>query len=232
MGTIFMIDYSDSLDTIWSQLVYTEARLLKDPRAKDLAPVITKMLDRWETVSAGQRTCWHHEIVAQAGVDYEDEQLDETVDDVDHAIIHIDRDRESLRYRRYFPHGKAEIIRLGLETELDRVRTWPTQLGGESEKPLQKLGTRVATHLADGDAAVAERRDAVTATGTQRVREIVKLVEDVNGARRSLFGLLLQRGEEAKLDPSWAQGFFRKSTATVKSAKAKVAGTPEGGAKG
>jgi hypothetical protein len=225
MSTIYTIQNDESLDRVWSELVYTEARLTKDKRTVDLADSIAKLVARCEQTQLSQRAVWRAEIVAQAGVDYADELLDETVDEVSHNLLHIERDRTSPRYRRYFREASSAIIRLGLEAEVDRVRAWPASLSTEPEKPLQKVGSRLADDIKAGDEALKERRDAVAATADHRVREIVRLIEDCNAARRSLLGELITRGESNKLPAEWATGFFRKSTRTAK--KKPVAELPE-----
>jgi hypothetical protein len=64
--------------------------------------------------------------------------------------------------------------------------------------------------IAEGDAALEQRREAVTARATHRLDVILPLFDDVNATRQSLFGLLTQRGVERKRDRRWAAGFFRR----------------------
>ncbi len=57
-----------------------------------------------------------------------------------------------------------------------------------------------------------------------RVKEIVTFIDDVNAARRSVFGALVTRGEERGRDADWAGRFFRR---TVRSPNEPKAGEPE-----
>jgi hypothetical protein len=223
------IQYDETLLGLWEELVYSEARLLKNKLTADLAKKIGLHLKEWEKVSGGQLACWRAEIVAQAGVDEENEDLDETVADLDHAIYSLDRDTSSPRYKRYFTKAPSHVIRLGLESELGVVRTWPDSLAGEPEKALQDVGKRLAKDVAEGDAAVAERRGAQTRTKDHRVRDIVKLVDAVNATRRTIYGELIQRGEKAGQPKNWASRFFRKSSASAVAKEPKAEGpAPEG----
>lgn len=219
------IQHSDSLDTVWEELVYTEARLESDKDAKDFAKDIAELIERTEGVRQGQLKVWRAEIAAQARVDAADDALDDDVDDVDTELLHVVRqNRSSPRYKHYFSKPKHEVIRLGLQSQLGKVRTWPDSLKNEAEKTLQKLGTRLAATIEEGDAALNARLTAAQQRAMHRVTEIIALIDDVNAARRSLYGALVTRGEERGRDPEWAGRFFRR---TVRSPKKVKAGEPE-----
>ncbi|WP_437733157.1 hypothetical protein [Sorangium sp. So ce1335] len=217
------IHHDDSLDHIWSILVYEEARLLKDRNASDLAPEAGALVERWAQVNAGQRSAWRAEIVAQAGVDAEDDLLDDTIDEIDNDLLRVFRDRDAPQRKRYFKRARHEIVRLGLESELEVVRAWPASLKTEGEAALQALGARLEADIARGDAAVDERQRAVAATADQRVREIVRFVDELNAARRTRYGLLIQRAEERRLPKDWPGRFFKKSSQGTKRTKAAPA---------
>jgi hypothetical protein len=206
---------------MWDMLVWEGARLLNDKNAEDQAPEVDALLDRWEIVKTGQRKAWRAEIIAQAGVDACDDDLDDTVDEVDNELLRVERDRDTPRYKRYFKKARHQIVRLGLESEIEEVRTWAPSLKSEQEKPLKQLGTRLAGNIETGDAAVAERQAAAGKTSDQRVREIVRFVDDVNASRRTRLGILIQRAEELKLAPDWPYRFFKKSTQGPKKVKAQ-----------
>jgi len=205
--------HAESLDAIWEELVYTEARLMKDEHAKDLAAHFASLLKRWEKVQQGQRAAWREEIVAQAWVDAEDDALDDTVETVGRALLAADGyDRKAPRFKRYFPKAPNAVMRFGLESELALVRAWPDSLRGEREDELQALGPRVARDVQDGEAAVAARTAAAAGRADHRVREIVRFVDDVNGARRSAYGELIQRAQKKGLPADWPSRFFRRGS--------------------
>ncbi len=224
------IGYGESLDNIWEELVYTEARLMLDPNAEDLAKEFTAMLARWAKVDAGQRAVWRGEIIAQVRVDAENDTLDDTTDDIGDAVYQAeDKDRTSTRYRRYFGSRRpSEIIKMGLESQLGVVRPWVEALKTEPEKELHALGTRLEGNVETGTVAVEGRMKAATDSTNFRVRERMRFVDDVNGLRDSVHGILAQRAVKKKLGKSWPDRFFRRGP----SGGSKKGGDGEGGGSG
>lgn len=209
------IQYSESLETVWDELVYTEARLLRSAPAREHAPLFKALLTRWDHVSAGQRQLWRGEIVAQAAVDAEDEELDQLVDEIDAGCQRtMGRERTSSRYQRYFKRPRNEIIRQALEAELETVRDWPKSLKSEPEAELQVLGKQLDKRIGSGDAAVEARRTAGATRADHRVREINTFIDAVNGTRQSVYGLLVTRGQKEGLPKTWAASFFRKRSSS------------------
>ena len=222
------IPHDEGLDSIWEELVYSESRTLKDKNAKDQAKPFAQLIERCDEIRAGQRQAWRAEIVAQAGVDAADDALDDDVDDLDTELLHAERgERTSPRYKHYFSKPKNEIVRLGLESELGKVRGWPASLKAEPEKPLQKMAGRFETDIEAGDAAIKERQETAQVRSAHRVKEIVTFIDDVNAARRSIYGILLSRGEELKMDSDWAGRFFRRTARAPKAKAEKVLAQPE-----
>lgn len=217
--TIPTIEHDSSLDNVWEELVFTDARARHDPNAADLAPQIAELIQRTEAVRNGQYAVWRAEIVAQAGVAASDDDLDDLVDEVDGVLLQAEgRDRTSARYRRYFPKAPSSVIRLGLESQLGKTRAWPESLKSEPEPQCKTLGERMDGVVKRGDEALGKRRNAIAATADHRVREIVTLIDDVNNARLAIYGVLLQRAAEKKLPKDWAKRFFRRSHRTPKQA--------------
>lgn len=225
------LPYADSLDRHWEELIYTEARLLSDARAADLAPPIALLITRVESTRQEQRTTWRDEVRAQAAVDAADDALDEDVAAVAKALLDQTRgDRKDPRYRRYFPKAPSDTIALGLQSELGRVESWPASLQGDPDPALQALGEKLQTSVEQGKAALGERTRAAMARADYRVRSIVRLIDDINAARLSLFGTLAQRAATTpQLDRAWPDRFFRHVTRKPKAAKPSAPPAPSGG---
>ena len=200
----------ESLENVWEELIYTEARRVHDPHAKDLVPVVSKLAARRSQVREGQEAAWRAEVVAQAGVDGADDTLDEIVSRISVTLLHAVGDRTSPRFTRYFKNAPNIIIRMGLASEIEVVRGWPESLKGEAEKELKILGKDLADAIAVGDAALEERRRAAAARADHRVREIIPLIEDINAARLSLYAELTLRSGKHRLPRDWADRFFRR----------------------
>lgn len=211
-----LLSERSKLTSLEDELSYMLARLEADPDAADLAPVVAELLERIEGQVQKQRRMWRAEIVAQARVDAANEQLDRTTNEFVRAADHVIGDRRSPRFVRYFPVAPNLVIRKGLESQIQTCRGWPDALRGEPEDILQGFAARFEEAFAAGDAALELRRKAAGARADHRLRELLPLIDDLNNARRSLDGVLRQRGVERNKPRDWAMGFFlrgRKSRA-------------------
>jgi len=206
-----------SLDSTWGEMVFTEARLTGDSNAKEFAPLFTELRGRLEQVRSGQMGAWREELVAQAAVTAADNALDDWVHALDVALTHlVAGDTQSPRFRRYFATAPSLIIRMGLESELGRVRGWTDSLASEPEKELQDFGTKLRTIVAQGDAALEARRKAAASRTDHRVRSISTLVDDINNARLSLYGMLAKKAADLRLPRDWPDRFFQHTTRSAK----------------
>lgn len=212
MGLVRTIQASDSLDTIWEELVYSEARFLGDPLTRDLAEPHAALLTTLDAVRVKQRAAWRDEIIAQAGIDAVNITLDSLTTDFGARLLSVVRgNRASPRWRRYFPGAVFEIVRLALGRQVAAVRGWPNSLRGEPEAEIKPFGDRFETVTKQADAALQARIDAASRRNDHRVREVLALIDDVNAARTSALGRLLQRAVKNDLPREWAEGFFRRS---------------------
>jgi hypothetical protein len=101
---------------------------------------------------------------------------------------------------------------VGLESEISRVRGWADSLASEPNQSLKEQGTRLATLIAQGEAALDRRRKAAGARGDHRVRSITSLIEQINTTRAALYGQLATKAAAAGLPTDWPNRFFRKAT--------------------
>ena len=155
------------------------------------------------------------EVAAQAVVRAADDALDDCVQAIGRALIDAERgNRQSVRYKRYFTSTPSAVVRMGLESELSRVRGWVASLASEPEQSLKDLGTRLAAIIKQGEAALEQRRQAVSARSDHGVRVVTPLIEDINAARGSLYGSLAEQGRKARLPLDWPSRFFRRSSRT------------------
>ncbi len=204
-------------DTVWDALVFFEARSLHDLNAADLAPLVAPFLVRCETVRTDRYVVRRGELIAQAAVAAANDTLDDTVSAVDEGMQRVvDRNRDAARYTRYFTSNPWIIIRLGLQSELAKVRGWVASLKSEPETQLRQLGDTLEKNVKAGDAAVQGRIDAAAKRADHRVREIVTLIDDVNALRLSLYGTLVTRAAERKLPKDWPNRFFRRAERSPK----------------
>lgn len=202
-----------SMDSLWEELVFTEARLLGDDNAKEFAPTMRQLMERLERARSGQLAAWREEIAAEAAVAEADDLLDDWVHALDVALLGIlEQDTLSPRYRRYFSEAPSAIMRLRLEKQIARVRDWADSLAREPERPLQELGARLRTLMAKGNAALERRRRAGAVRQDHRVRTIKPMISDINDTRRALFGTLTKKAVDLHLPRPWPNRFFRQGS--------------------
>jgi hypothetical protein len=208
---------SESLDSIWEELVFTESRLAGDDQAQEFTPTISQLIARLEEVRSGQLGAWREEVVAQAAVTAADDQLDDWIHSFEVTLTSLlAGDTQSPRRKRYFSSAPWTIIRLGLESEIGRVRGWADSLATEPEQVLKDLGTRLRQLIEQGDAVLERRRNAASSRTDHRVRSIASLVDDINGARLSLYGSLAKKAADLHLSSDWPSRFFRRTARTPK----------------
>jgi hypothetical protein len=85
------------------------------------------------------------------------------------------------------------------------------------------LAPRLAGDLDAGDAALALQAQAAGSTASQRLKDIVALIDDVNAARLALYGQLVTIAEANHLPPDWPKRFFRRAPKTAAPKKPPVA---------
>ena len=227
------IQYADSLDYVWEEVTYTEARLAADPRTGDLAPRFAGFYPRLDAVRSAQYGVWRGEIVAQAHVDAADEALDACVVAVGDEIDRAGDDRASPRRQRYLgPLTARKVAAQALESELKVVRAWPDSLATEEEAALHGCAEPLRVAVAKGEAAVDERARSQNARKDFMARERAKLVDALNDLRTEVHAELAKRVVPNKLGREWPAGFFRKgpSSRAAKGAEEK-ADEKAGGAK-
>lgn len=208
-----MVRDSEALESVAQELLFTESRLKSDEHAKDLAPPMSKLISDVDQVRTGQVAASRDEVTAHAAVAAADDQLDDCIKAFDRGLQDVVRgNTESPRYRRYFAGAPWTYIRLGLESEISRVGGWPASLAGEPEQPLKDWGQSLTKLIAQGQAALEQRRQAVAARKDHRVRSITSLIEEINTARATLYGDLAKKAASAGLPIDWPSRFFRRSS--------------------
>jgi hypothetical protein len=203
---------SESLDSVAEELLFTSSRLDSDEHGKEFAPAVTTLIAQVDLVRTGQVGASRDEVAAQAAVSAADDLLDDWIQSFSRTLNDIVRgDTQSPLYKRYFTAAPWTFIRMGLESEISRVRGWVDSLASESNPSLKDLSARLATLIAQGEAALDRRRKAASARSDHRVRSITSLIEEVNATRAALYGQLATKATETGLPLDWPGRFFRKS---------------------
>jgi hypothetical protein len=217
---------AESLDTVWEEIVYSKSGLKGNKSTESFLGKIDPFIKQLTTLKEGQLKCWEDEQVTQALVDYYNYALDRLVEEFGAAkLAAIRREnphwkekeaRESAEYTLYIKKGStiSDIIRLGLASELPVVEPWADLIRRETDALLLPFAERFEDIVTKGKEAVAARAKALVATSEHRTRQINPFIKELNAARTSLHGQLLDLSTTLKFPKSWADTFFRKSTAS------------------
>jgi hypothetical protein len=202
------------LDVIWVYMVYLEARLLRDPNAKDLAPNVTILLERIENAAKEQRGRFRSIINSQAAVDGVNFSMDKNVIRFSRVLLNteeIEHDLKHPHYELYYTMSASKIEKLALEAEVKIVRPWLASLKNETDPAVLAFAAIFDGDLNAADVVLKGLEDAKSARQEQRVREIIPLVKDINDACKEIFGTLTAKAPSLKMPEEWADGFFYKS---------------------
>lgn len=95
----------------------------------------------------GQVGVSRDEVITQAAVSAADDQLDDWIVSFDRALKDIVHgDTQSPLYKRYFTSAPWTFIRMGLESEISRVRGWVDSRASESNQSLKDQGATCDAH--------------------------------------------------------------------------------------
>lgn len=203
------IQLASSLEVIWMESAYTRACTKAEPLAQDLEPIFIAFVKRTLEVGAEQRNHWEDDLIQQANIRFLNINLDSQTSSVDkHVLLRVDMNRKDSEYQQFFPQAPSAIIKLGLESQLDVVRGWPTKLDAIDDAQIQAHGKSLGQLIVQGDAAIQARADARARTAVHRVRRIEALIHDLNAARQSAYGELLKRAVANDKPKAWARAFF------------------------
>ena len=181
------------------------ARIRRNPFTQGLVAEVDAFESRIEAAIAEERNLLEAEASAAAAVQFADHDLDQSVD-----FVSANVDNRSLLGQRLFGHLRpSELKRPILGGQLDVMKTWPEALVEADKAVLKDHAPVVAARTQAGEAAANEKKTA--ALNLQNFRTIgtrVKLNQDHNKLRKSLFGKLGEIQHEHKLGAGWAESFF------------------------
>jgi uncharacterized protein (UPF0147 family) len=198
-------------NVVWLHLAYLASRLASDPRAAEYVPTATALLARVENAIIAQRVTRFGQIAAQAKIDYLNYTLDASVVRCSRVLLNlpdIDQDTDHPRYARYYKEPLSRITRLALEPELRIVRAWIESLRGEPEPEVQAFAEIFQDGVTAGEEALRQREGARAAKKDHRVREVIRLIDDINKDLKVIHSKLTAKAAEQKLGDDWADSFF------------------------
>ena len=154
---------TSSLSVIRDDLVYTASRLLADPNASSLEKVIAGLLLEWASVNTTQLQLWDDKSRADALVNAADDAIDDFITEFASTMRALPGGEKNPLWSLFFKVAPYQLAAPVLGDELEAVRRWSKLLAKPTDaslaawkKPLDKL-------IAQADAAVKAREDAVLA---------------------------------------------------------------------
>lgn len=216
-----------------ADVLFTESMLKAAQHHGKLHRAVRALVERWTDVDAARSAAEDGVVRANARVAWVDLGLDRQVRAFANELLRdAGGNAEDKAFRAFFPEAPNEVVRLGLESEIERC----ARFGAVREKvALSKTAAAklaaVEEALTAGKAAVQARRDAFTAR-TGASLDVASWKEAANAARESVYIQLrawaLEHGEER----GYADRFFPAGSARPARAASGADDDKDDGGKG
>lgn len=200
-----------SLEAQADECVYTEARLLADPRASRHAKRLAATRKQALTLRDARDECWANETRAQAAVDAVDDALDDLIARLANELAYADGGkRTGARYKLYFKRAPSEMISLGLASAREAVGGWLTPLASEPEASFKDMARTLKSLLSRAEKVLKAREAALVKTATFRARELLPFVDGHNRSRQAVHAdLSVYAAASRDVTANWPDSFFR-----------------------
>lgn len=200
-------------DTPWEQarkdVRHTAASVAAEEAHEALAKPLRTLLVQWATIDQERRDADDAMVDANARVRRLDTKLDDAVEKLaSRLLFEVHQDRKHATFLKFFPEPPSEVVRLGLESEIERTKAFDdvAQNIGASKPILVILATLEALRQ-HGTAALQGRVEVAKRQG----RVVLRTSEwkaAANTARRSIENALDAYAIEAKLARDYSDDFF------------------------
>jgi len=200
----------EGLETLRSEIRYTERRLLARLETVALAAPFHGLVVQWPDIRDAQLAHWDAEDDADVAVGNLDDDADDLVLPISHKLLSVFGSSDHPLYARIFGSDTPSTIQgLGLESQIKRMAEWPASLRAASPE-LVGLADQVQTVLTAGRTTLDGRVAASSARADYRVTEIRAFFDEVNSTRMTAYGQLLGIAASTGKPKTWATRFFRK----------------------
>jgi hypothetical protein len=192
-----------------SEALFTVSVLEASGVHEKLLRAMKQHLDRWAQVETARRTADDGIVRSNARVAWADHGLDEALRAFANDLLRdVDGDKAHRTFAAFFPEAPGELLRLGLENELQACARLLGVAGKVtlSKSTAAKL-TAVKAAVAAGKDALEQRRNAYLMQG-QASLDVAGWKEATNHARVSVHVQLQAWALEHNMDRSYADRFF------------------------
>lgn len=203
------IDPKMGWDAARGEVLFTDVMLEAAAVHPKQQRAVHAIVERWTAVGAVRLAAADGVVRANAGVTWADRVLDRAVNGFANELL---RDAEGRRddktFRAYFPEAPNEVIRLGLESELERCAHFDVV---RKKVPLSKGAAAklaaVDKAIEAGRAALAARQSAFGARMAAGL-DVTRWKEDANAVRRNVHVQLQAYALENNEEHGYADRFF------------------------
>lgn len=214
-----------------ADVAYTLGVLAAAGRHERLSRAVTQLFERWTKAEATRRAAEDGVAAAHARVAWCDFALDDAVRAFANELLRdVGGKGDAPMFRKYFPEMPSEVVRMGLEAEIERCAAFDVVAGKVklSKSAAQRLDA-VRAAMKSGRDALAARRRAFDAQA-QAALDVATWKEDANAVRRSVRNQLEAWALAEGGPGDYADRFFAVSPAKSRGKKAQ--GAAGGGDKG
>lgn len=209
MASIKTIPSNATTETTEDHFLYMLVRLRRNPHTKALVAEAEAFRPKINAARTEERSLSEADMEAGAGVQFADQDLNVSVD-----FVGDNTDRKSLFGMRLFGDLRpSELKRPVLGGQLDVMSGWPEVLATSEKEILVSHAPVVKARVEAGHAAAAEKKGTSNQLSNFRTVGVrVKLNEEHNALRKSLFGKLGDIQHAKGLPSSWAESFFMQDS--------------------
>lgn len=195
-------------DSMHDDLLFTAAMLLASEVHAELSAPLEEHLGAWDAVDADRAGVDRDVVKANARVAWVNVNLDGRTAHFSGQLGVDLGDRTHKTFKRFFPVAPGEVIRLGLESQLDAMAKFPT-LAEEMDLPKASAASlkRIVALFEPGRAAIKARVDAADATTRASIRQAAWR-DGANTLRRAVETALDDYANKNNLPRGYSAGFF------------------------
>ncbi len=217
-----------SWETARRDVRFTCAALGASSAHKALTPPLQKLLAQWSGLDQERLNAEDALVDANAHVHACDVELDQLVACLSTSLLHNDTkgNRRHPVFVKFFPESPTAVIRLGLESEIDRVeRFFVVSREVSPSKETQRILKDIQDTCVRGRKVLAEREE----TTLDLARVSLKLAgwkESANAVRRSVENALDAHATHEGFARDYSTRFFPTAQRSKRAKRAPIATLP------
>lgn len=219
------IDSNTSWDSARGSTLFTLAALEASGDHSKLEAALGKQFAKWDTIELARREAEDGIVRANARVSVRDAQLDRAVKAFANELLRDAGGKvEDKTFRAYFPDAPSEVVRLGLESEIEACeKLVNTSAKVTVSKRANEHLTAIKRAMDEGRKVLAVRREAYAKQALVSL-DIASWKQAANAARESIYVALQAWGIDHGVGREYADAFFPDATRAKKKAKSEPKG--------